>query len=168
MGCFGISREELTDAADSKHGRSKPLSWFPYALGAFLGLGSLQTMMSVPSRWAGWEDTYQMRVPLLLTGMALANLVIRMFQKGGSGARPWGYVLFGVVSALVSQRLMFWAIDLLAETGQAGLAFPVAINACVLGFAAYSLFWIKEPTNRYHLLGMAMGFAGILLMTWPD
>jgi len=161
MVCFGISREATSSDTADAHS----LTWFPLALAAFVGLGCMQIAMSVPSRWENWEDIYRIRVPMLLSGMAIANILIRCVQKPHPGKRPWKYILCNVAIALTSQRLMFTAIDALAETNQAGLAFPVAINACVLGFSAYSLFWLREPTTRLHLAGMGLGGTGIVLMT---
>jgi len=158
---FGISREETPDPNRS----SDSHSWFPLALVACAALGCMQIAMSIPSRWENWEDVYRIRVPILLTGMAIANLLIRCVQRPHPGNIPWTYVLTNVAIALTSQTVMFTAMDILAETGQTGLAFPVAINACVLGFSSYSLFWMREPTSKLHLAGMGLGATGIVLMT---
>ena len=144
--------------------RTRATSWLPIAVTAFLFVGLQQVLHTMPSRWPGWDDTAQLRVPLAMTGTLAAFAAVLLFQREWPNRRSWLPAAFLALCVVPSHVLLYRGLDSLAVRAQAGLGYPVAVGTCVVVFAVYSLGVLREPTTREHLVGLVLGIAGVVLM----
>lgn len=139
-------------------------SWLGLVLGALLLIGSSQACQAVPSHWAGWQDAGRLRVALLATGGALANTVWVSALRPRITRPALRYGALWAVLAILSYLLLFRALDHLARAGLSCFAFPIGQATCMIGFALYSFWRLKEPFNRTVRYGLGCGLLGIVLM----
>ncbi len=142
------------------------IGWFPLAALAFFCLGVQQTLMILPSRYESLADPLALRTPLLLTGIYFINQLLYWIQGGHPGKRPLPMMLYWCCIAVCSQGIIFLGIDRLEAHNAAGIAFPIAISACVLGFALYSLLILRENSSLLQKAGMCCGVVGIVVMSF--
>jgi multidrug transporter EmrE-like cation transporter len=156
---LGYTRDD-GEAGAPRHG----IRWLLFALFAFLAIGTAQTCMGIPSRWAGWTDEARLRVPLFLIGSLLGHTIVTGLQ--GHRVRK-GYsreaVLLAVIG-LVSQFLMFRTLDVFAEFHRVGLAHPIAVGTCIVGFGLYSILVLRERINLPRLAGLILAALGVVLV----
>ncbi len=164
VACFGLARKEPRGPARSGRPVRLPVPWIVIALLSLAMLGVQQTMVLVPSYWPGWSDTGRLRVPLLLTGplggYAVLLAVRRVRPRRGNLLPALLYASIG----LPSQVFFFTGLDRLSRFDLAGLAFPLAIGACILSFALYSMTILREHISLLHAGGIALGLAGMSLI----
>jgi multidrug transporter EmrE-like cation transporter len=160
---LGVKQE--APGADAQ-GAGRRRGWFPLALGAFLLLGVSEVFCTIPSRWAGWVDTANLRVPLMsLAPIVLAAIVVRVrrsrFQRKN--------ILVSCIGAAVgtaSTVLMFRGLDMPERCGYISIVYPLAVGVCITSFALYSWLGIKERFRARELAGIALGVVGIALLAW--
>lgn len=138
--------------------------WLSIALLALALLGTQQTLTTIPSRWAGWQDAARLRVPMLMTGSMMGYNTMRLGLRRALRLRNWGEGILLCVVALVSHFLSFRALDIFGSFSRAALFYPIAIGACTTIFAMRSVFLLKEKTATGHLLGMGVGCLGVILV----
>ncbi len=135
--------------------------WFYLALGAFGLMGLQQTASLIPSHWPQWEDAANLRVPLTaLGGTGMYCLLCR----GRIARGVWPFAGLLAANSLISQSLIYRALDRLAVAGQSAFGYPLAIGACILGFAVYSCLGLREKTSAAQIAGIALGVAGLSLL----
>ena len=66
---------------------------------------------------------------------------------------------------LLSQLLLFSALDMFAASSRAALVYPVAIGICTTTFGIYSLVYLKEKATVFHVLGIGLGCIGVILVS---
>jgi multidrug transporter EmrE-like cation transporter len=69
------------------------------------------------------------------------------------------------VLAILSYLLLFRALDHLAQAQISCFAFPIGQATCMMGFACYSFFSLREHFSVPVRCGLACGLCGIVLMT---
>lgn len=164
VACFGLARKDRKKPDRSSRAVRLPVPWILMALLSLAMLGIQQTMVLVPSYWPGWSDTGRLRVPLLLTGPLIgyaALLAIRRVRPRRGNLLP---ALLYASIGVPSQVLFFTGLDRLGRFDLAGLAFPLAIGACILSFALYSMTILREHISLLHAGGIALGLAGMSLI----
>jgi uncharacterized membrane protein len=138
--------------------------WVWLAFLAMLLLGVGQVMTGIPSRWPGWIDTGNLRLGIFYTASVCVPAVVMFRTKARIDTMVFISGLIAAALSVVSTLLLFYCLDRMAQVNQAGMAFPVAVAACVASFSLYSWFWIKEERSWRLALGLAMAIAGILWM----
>lgn len=139
--------------------------WLCFVLGALLLIGSSQACQAVPSHWVGWQDAGQLRVCLLATGGAAANTVWVLLRRQPITRLAIGYGALWAILAVSSYLLLFCALDHLAQAGMSCFVFPIGQATCMIGFALYSAWRLKEAFSRTVCCGLGCSVTGILLMT---
>jgi multidrug transporter EmrE-like cation transporter len=155
---LGLSRDR---------GRPGPLDvrWLATALLCLAVLGAAQTLFTVPSRWPGWTDAANLRIPL----GALGGLVVGGIVCVARGIRPnrlaLTYAACGALLTVISQNLFFDALDRLAASGLLFAAYPLAVGVCIVAFALYSRLALREHFGWGKAGGVALGLLGITLIS---
>lgn len=157
IGLFGASK----NSSESIHGGGK---WLTIALLSLLLLGAQQTLTTIPSRWAGWQDEARLRVPMMLTGKLIVYWGLLAMLRRKINRRAWRPAAVLCAITLVSSPLTFLAIDLFAKFNRAALVYPITVGVCTTAFSFYSVFVLKERATFQNILGMAMGCIGIGLV----
>lgn len=157
---FGRARE--ASETEDAHGNGK---WFGLAICALILLSLSQSLTTLPSYWEGWTDAAHLRVPLFFTGLATAYLTGAFVVGKKPGKAEWCVAAALVAVALPSHFCLYKAMDCLKPLQMVGVVYPLAVGMCILGFALYSLLVLKEKTTTFHILGLAVGLAGIVFMS---
>jgi len=161
LSLLGAAKEQA--APDAARPRTR-VSWLGFALLALVLLGVAQTCMTVPSHWDDWQDTANLRVPLLAIGRAspmLLLLAIRRPRLNRPAVLPVAYLTF---NGICSHQILFIGMDKLRAADMVSIAFPMAVGTCIVAFAGYSLLIIRESVSRQRLIGIAAGVAGVTLV----
>ena len=153
-------RSQSSDAA-SRGG----LGWFMLVIHALLLLSVSQSLTTLPSHWAGWTDAAGLRVPLFFSGLGAAYLAAGLIVRKLPGKEELLVAAALVVLALPSHFCLYRAMDCLKPLQMVGAVYPLAVGICILGFALYSLLLLKEKTTAFHVLGLCVGLAGIVLLS---
>ena len=158
--CLGMATER-----DEHTGRSRlQMGWFLLAMTAFVLTGMEQIAKSVPSQWAGWEDVGRLRAPLALSASTIVLQVVAIVGRRYTRDAPWTEALVMGCLMVPSHFLVYLAIDIFAAEDLTGLGYPMAVCACLLGFAVYSLVVLKERLTPLRGVGLAMGIVGVVLV----
>lgn len=136
------------------------------ALAAFAAIGIQQTLVGVPSRWAGWTDTAALRIPLLSLGSLVTFLILCAARKRFEAGPMLKMAVLMLILGLPGHYFIFNGLDAWARIGMAGAVYPIAIGVCVTAFAGYSIFFIREKTTLSHYIGILAGIAGIAAMAF--
>jgi multidrug transporter EmrE-like cation transporter len=67
------------------------------------------------------------------------------------------YAVYGTVSMV----MMYRAMDLLADHQAAGMTLPVGVGTCIIGFALYSVLWLREKASVHVIAGILLAIAGV-------
>jgi drug/metabolite transporter (DMT)-like permease len=157
--CLGIAKGE-GEHLDHKSHRT----WLGFALLAF-ALTSIELVLkAIPNQWTGWEDVARIRAPLSLTGGMIIFQLIALAGKRYARKLPWIEIVVSVALIVPSQVLIFKTLDIFKTYDLTGLAWPVAIATCIVAFALYSVFVLKERMTLLRGLGIALGVVGIVLI----
>lgn len=165
LGAIVFMAQQRSGAEFRGPGGSK-FVWLCAVVGALTMIGSAQAFQAVPSYWTGWADEARLRVCLLALGGALANTIWMVLLRQKVSLPALRYGACWAVLALISYGLLFVGLDHLAAAGMSGYAFPLGQATCMIGFAFFSRFWLKEPFHWPARLGLALGLLGILLLTF--
>ena len=149
----------------SRESESRRMNWKIWAFLNFFLVGSFQILSALPSYWPAWTDPAQLRPALGNTGMAMSYLVLMLVQRRFPGRRELLLGLGIAVVALPITVTQYMALDALAVVNRVSLAFPLIIGVSMVLFLTYSLFFLKEPTSRGSLIGLATAIAGIVLLS---
>lgn len=149
--------------------------WFSWAMLAWAMIGLQQSAFQWPSLTSALPDPAGIRVPLMnaVAGVSAAVLFIgtRRLSRPSGGRQTtssWIIVPFAVVACaanVVAQPAIVRSSDLLAGIGAAGIAFPVAIAACIALFMVYSSIHRGERPQARAGLGLTCCLAGVVLMS---
>jgi uncharacterized membrane protein len=137
--------------------------WVITAFGAFIFIGAQQVLYLVPFNWSDWSDTVHLAAPISLTGSALTYITLNIISD-----KSWAWRLYwkkGIalsVITVLSQTLLMVAINMLSSENRSGIVFPFAIGICTISFSLYSLFVLKEKSNKFGLLGMVLGALAVV------
>ena len=157
--CLGAVQGEGEHANNASHRK-----WLGFALLAF-ALTSIELVLkAVPSQWAGWEDLGRIRAPLSLTGGMILFQFIAMAMRRYTRQLPWKEIAISVALIVPSQVLIFKALDIFERHEVGGLTWPTAIATCIVAFALYSVFILKEKMTALRGVGIACGVIGIVLI----
>lgn len=160
IAAIGRGRAVVAGSHPASHGGR----WFGLALLAFGLLGGQQVLTHVPSHWADWSDVANLRPTIMFVTGALAYGTLTVWTRAWPGRREALLAALGAVIALTSQACLFAGMDRLSGAGLGAIVYPAAIGVCILTFALYSLLVLREPTSRYHWLGLACCIAGIAVI----
>ena len=89
--------------------------------------------------------------------------MIRERKFGGRGE----WITAGILVLLNTSASLFFfyrGLDLLVQSGCAGLGYPLAIGVCVIGFSFYSLLVLKEKFARKGMIGLCAVCLGIIII----
>ena len=160
--CLGLATER-----DEHTGRSTlQVGWFVLAMTAFVLTGLEQIAKSVPSQWANWEDVARLRAPLTLSASALVLQTVAIVGRRYTRDAPWKEAIAMGCLMVPSHFLVYLALDAFAAQELTGLGYPMAVCACLLGFAVYSVVILRERLTRLRAVGLAMGIVGVVLVAW--
>ncbi|MBO4305045.1 MAG: hypothetical protein J6A21_10705 [Lentisphaeria bacterium] len=145
-------------------------SWVLLSLGAMVLVMVTHCCSTLPSFFPdlGKNDTVSRTLGMYLggvTGFVLTTLP-GMIRKRDFG-RKGEWINAGILMVLNTSASLFFfyrGLDLLVKIGRAGLAYPLAIGVCVIGFSLYSLFVLKEKFARIALAGLGAVCAGIIMI----
>ena len=146
-------------------------SWVLFSLGALALSMVTQCCNALPSYFQEMSknDAASRTLGLYfggVIGFALTTLpgMIRKRDFGGRG--EWGSAIVLVMTNTAASLFFFFrGLDHLARIGCAGLGYPIAIGACVIGFSLYSLLILKEKFPRISLLGLGVVCIGIIVIS---
>lgn len=157
-----------------RHHEEGPVSprWLIMVLSSFALMGVGQIFCSLPSQWLDWKDEAQLRVPLYQTMNAIPQVILALSLKRRVERRNLGIalvlaVLLAIV-AQVSQVTIFRGLDRLGDANLLAIAYPLATGVCVVGFALYSGFVMKERFTSSTTGGVILGMAGLALLALND
>lgn len=106
-------------------------------------------------------------VPLIAVRVTIAAmLLLPLMLRQGGGRRAWAAAgpLFAV--GAINTAIPFTLLAYAALTLPAGLS--SVLNASVPLFGALIGFvWLRHRPGRQRLLGLAIGFGGVLVLAWP-
>lgn len=150
--------------SENKSKKKNAGKWLFVSLLSLLLLGLQQTTASLPSRWDDWHDIARMRIPFYILGSFIGYCSIMLWQKKKLLFTRWRLSIVVSFLALVSNVLIFKALDIFAASSRAALVFPLTIGICTSAFSIYSIAILKEKTSFAHILGMVIGCTGIILV----
>ncbi len=160
--CLGLATER-----DEHTGRQKlHLVWLAFAMLAFVLTGLEQVAKSVPSQWTNWEDVGRLRAPLTLSASALVLQTTAILGRRYTRHAPWKEAIFMGCLMVPSHFLVYLALDIFAAHELTGLGYPMAVCACLLGFAVYSVLILKERLTLLRAAGLFLGLIGVVLVAW--
>jgi len=158
--------------SDLKEGGNTPQNkknylWLVFALLAFFTIGISQAMFSS----TGYiEDAYSLRPAFLALGAFLGSVLCKAYfpDEKFSVTKPMLlFSFFLILVGMASAKLSFAAIDAMGELKLASMTYPIATGICIVTFALYSIFVLKEKTHRMGLAGLAAIVLGVLLFCCP-
>lgn len=106
-------------------------------------------------------------VPLIALRVSLAALVLVAWlaargELGRLRGHARAFFVLGALNSAVPFTLYAWS------TRSLGAGLPSVLNATVPMFGAMVAFlWLRERLGLVRGLGLALGFAGVLVLTWP-
>ena len=160
--CLGVATER-----DEHTGRQKlHMVWFAFAMLAFVLTGLEQVAKSVPSQWVNWDDVARLRAPLTLSASALVLQTVAIVGRRYTRDAPWKEAIAMGCLMVPSHFLIYLALDIFAAHELTGLGYPMAVCACLLGFAIYSVVILKERLTPLRAAGLALGIVGVVLVAW--
>lgn len=162
---FGLARHEAGDA-ETPTARFH-WKWLGVALLVPLMVGTQQVLSMIPSYWSNWQDVARLRVPLTMVGTLLVYWPAVAIRRRWPSRRSLLPAMLLTAIGLPGQAMAFWSLDRLANYDMAGYFFPLAIGTCTLSFVLYSILVIREHTTRWHLAGLVLGVAGLLVLSLP-
>jgi uncharacterized membrane protein len=165
--CLGIAKGARSDPKkNAPREKRSPALWFTMSILAFCLLGLEQTAKTMPSTWPDWEDTARLRPPLALTASMIVYQVIALAQRRYRRPLPIREALILPVLVVPSHFIIYGAVDLFDEAGRAGLGYPTAVSTCIVSFALYSVFVLREPLTRWRAAGLVLCAAGIIMVAF--
>ncbi len=105
-------------------------------------------------------------VPLIALRVSIAALVLCVLltargQLATLRGRTRDFVIVGALNSAIPFTLYAWS------TGSLGAGVPSVLNATVPLFGALiATVWLREHMSGRRALGLALGFAGVLTLTW--
>ena len=159
LAAFGAARNEKSTAG----GQAGSRLWFALALLAFLCLGMVMFLATIPSHWKDWSDVGGVRIPIYYAGVAGVYAAILIRRPGRMSWTMLALAALICIDGLASLLLIFGGLDRLGDCRMVSIAYPIAVGTCIVGFAAYSLFILRERTTPLHIAGIALAVAGIAL-----
>jgi len=139
--------------------------WLVLSLTVFLLYGIQQTINTIPTRWDGWSDSLNLRVPLSFAGGFLFQLVLLLCSKGKITKSSVISGFFAAILIVAGGVFIFQSIDLLGELGLLPVVYPLAISISIMGVSLYSAVFLKESFKLLQIAGLAIGFVGIVLVS---
>lgn len=139
--------------------------WLLLSLSVFVMYGVQQTISTIPSRWYGWEDVNNLRVPLNMLGGFLCQEI--MFVWGKKRVTK-SSLLYGAVAAafiLLGSHFVFLSLDTLSDSALLPFVYPLAIGLSIGGMSVYSYVFLKEKLRPMQITGLLLGLAGIILIS---
>ncbi len=153
-------------------------NWLLLSFMAFLVCGIQQMVNNLPSYIPEMRDgvsnyfrTFSTACGVM-TAFGLLNFVIH--KSAGFGARfqstvkhPlfWKYVLikqgFGLVS---SYFLMYRGMDMLSKAGIGSASYPLLVGSCIVSFAVYARWVLKERNGMTQCAGLVLCIGGIIMI----
>jgi len=124
-----------------------------------------QTINTVPSRWSGWEDTYNLRVPLSMISGFIFQVVKMIFAKIKLTLNSLFYGIIAAILITLGEWSVFISMDLLKTSGLLPVVYPLAIGISIIGVALYSGVVLKEKFKVGQLVGIFIGITGIILIS---
>ncbi len=138
--------------------------WLPAAILSMLLAGACQVMASVPSSWAGWEDSAGLRIPLIQTAGLVLLLCMSVYSRRWPTKMEWKWGVAFAVVAFAGLLLLFAGLDHLGREGRLALGYPLALGSCIALVALYDILVWKHPHCRWRFLGIAGCLLGIVLL----
>ena len=138
--------------------------WLLYLLAAFAVSGMAQVFYIMPSRHEAQLCSGIRAGLLLATGAAFSGTAALLLRQGFRRAMLGPALILAVCSVL---GLLFSAMsgNAFAACHLAGLVYPVATGGSVMLFALVSRFVLKETFHVATWAAMALGIAGIVLLS---
>lgn len=152
------------NSGDQQTDKKNGGQWLLISLLSLLFLGIQQTTSSIPSRWINWHDTANLRLPIYMIGSFSGYAIVGLWQKKSINFSIWRPAILLSLIIIISNLLLFKALDIFASNSRAALVYPLAIGICTSAFAIYSIAIIKEKTSIAHIVGIILGCAGIILI----
>lgn len=159
---WGIGKKEGeagTCQSRRDHGR-----YLLFSLLAFLCTGLQQILTLIPSKMPSLGENalswrvFLMQLPLLLWGIPCA------VKKQPLTGKAWKYGAVLGASIAGGELLFFCGIDAMNRIKLSGLAYPAALNFCILLFALYCRFYLKRPFRKVEILALLLTVTGITLL----
>jgi multidrug transporter EmrE-like cation transporter len=157
-----LGRARTATDTEAAHGNG---NWFGLAIGSLALLSVAQSLTTLPSHWDGWSDAANLRVPLFFTGLSAAYLTAALVVGKIPDKAELCVAASLVFMGLPSHFCLYKAMDCLKPLQMVGAVYPLAVGTCILGFALYSLLVLKEKTTTFHIVGLAVGLTGIVLLS---
>jgi len=149
---------------DTADGKKDPV-WAMLAVMSLLFLGVSQIFSTIPSRWEGWTDTSGMRVFVFSASSCVVMTVVALIRKIKPEKKVVLLALCGSVLGFFCQIFFYKGMDLMSAAGFISIVYPLAVATCIVGFALYSRFALKEHFGWKEILGIGIGLAGIVLIS---
>lgn len=128
------------------------------ALGALWGAAFLFMRVAAPA----FGPVPLIAVRVVIAAVILLPLLLRQNGLAQARAAAGPLILVGAINTAIPFTLLAYA----ALTLPAGLS--SVLNAAVPLFGALIGFlWLRQRPGRLRLVGLAVGFAGVLVLAWP-
>jgi hypothetical protein len=103
---FSFNKKKSEESAKGK-------TWLKYALISFLLIGCNQLLSTIPSHWAGWEDSLNLRIPLAQGGAFLFQAVVFLVLRKKLSKKIVYYAVLQSILITAGQKLLYVSMDLL-------------------------------------------------------
>ena len=159
----------LVPLGRSLHGGAGEGSNGRFPLPAFLAFGLIglqQTLTLLPNRLPDVDEAaLSWRIPLYsLCGLGWIFAVLKFREFGVRGILPLA-LLNGALAA-AGQWTFFRSLDLLADCGAAGLAYPLAVGSSVALFFLYSIWFRRERPGLSGVAGVLLAVLGMIFLAF--
>lgn len=162
IAAWGAGKKE-EEKEEEKKGRNHG-KFLLFSLLSFGCTGLQQILTLIPSKMPSLGENalswrvFLMQLPLLLWGIPC------LVKKSPVTGKAWKFGAVLGISIAGGELLFFCGIDAMNKIDLSGLAYPAALNFCILLFALYCRFYLKRPFRKVELGALALTVSGITLL----
>ena len=167
----------LLGLARDNQGKEKSRTWIWMALGCFLLCGTNQICAMIPTYIQEVRDGFNSvaRSTVLSTATMVFALIWNIASKRKAFFadmkqhihNKYLWIFVGVQQGfclLAAYFIQYRCIDYLSAHNHGSVAYPTLVASCLVGFALYSTFILREKTSFAQKLGMLLCVAGMILI----
>ena len=155
----GVKRREMK-------GKTCNNKWFFVTLAAFAMAGFTQCLANLPSYLNGEGGYYVGKAFALQLGTLLAFGVRNLRFQQWRGTVNWKPMLILSGATLVAQCFFLYrGLDLVVQAGVGAIGYPIALGSCIVGFALYSAFILREKVSFLSATSTSLCLIGIILLS---
>ena len=100
------------------------------------------------------------------TGFMVGAMAALMsnFYFGQGPWTPFQMLAWGMIGLIAGYFLQYNGMDTLASAGMGGIAYPLMVGSCIVGFSLYSVVVMREKNQWQQYLAFALCLGGMICL----